>query len=94
MNGIVVESLVVDSRLKQALFLPGGSRFSFSPGRLKRAQLSAENEPIQAGACLDHVSLCLFSDSLGNHDTLDGLPSVTGSWLSGSVPYCTTSESR
>lgn len=52
-----------------------------------------ENELIQAGACLDHVSLCLFSDSLGNHDTLDGLPSVTGSWLSGSVPYHTTSES-
>ena len=41
---------------------------------------------MQAGARLDDLSLHLLCDSLGNHDVLDGLPSVTGSWLSGLIP--------
>lgn len=37
-------------QIRTSPVLPEGSRFSFSPGRLKRAQLSAENEPSRQAA--------------------------------------------
>lgn len=86
---------VVGQQVKTSPFLPGVQEFDFLLGGLRRAQLSAENRtPVQAGACLDDLSLHLLCDSLGNHDVLDGLPSVTGSWLSGPIPYSSASEFR